>query len=177
MSRREEDLRTSDLLPGADRGEHDGDRSAGGPSRATSDQERAGDPGDIERTGAAAPSRVVESEDKSAQAGTAGPVERGGGAAAGGTLESDRALVDASSAQQYQERWMAIQSAFVDEPRQAVAEADGLVAEIIQRLAETFAREREGLEQQWGRGDEVSTEDLRVAMQRYRAFFDRLLTT
>jgi len=63
----------------------------------------------------------------------------------------------------------------VDEPRQTVAEADKLVAVVMQRLAEGFANERSGLEKQWDRGDNVSTEDLRVALQRYRSFFDRLL--
>jgi hypothetical protein len=73
-------------------------------------------------------------------------------------------------------RWKEIQTAFVDEPRQAVEQADGLVASAMKRLAEVFAQERSGLEQQWDRGDNVSTEDLRVALQRYRAFFDRLLS-
>ena len=73
-------------------------------------------------------------------------------------------------------RWQAIQTGFVDEPRKAVQEADGLVASAMKRLAEVFAQERSGLEQQWDRGDSVSTEDLRVALQRYRTFFDRLLS-
>jgi hypothetical protein len=63
----------------------------------------------------------------------------------------------------------------VDEPRQTVAEADKLVASVMQRLTEGFANERSGLEKQWDHGDNVSTEDLRVALQRYRSFFDRLL--
>src|ERR1700756_4551508 len=73
-------------------------------------------------------------------------------------------------------RWKEIQTAFVDEPRKAVEQADGLVASAMKRLAEVFAQERSGLEQQWDRGDNVSTEDLRVALQRYRSFFDRLLS-
>ena len=73
-------------------------------------------------------------------------------------------------------RWKEVQTAFVDEPRKAVQEADGLVASAMQRLAEVFAEERSRLEQQWDRGDSVSTEALRVALQRYRAFFDRLLS-
>jgi len=72
-------------------------------------------------------------------------------------------------------RWTEIQTAFVDEPRRAVEQADSLVAEVIKRLANSFAEERSKLEGQWGRGDNVSTEELRVALQRYRAFFDRLL--
>ena len=73
-------------------------------------------------------------------------------------------------------RWKEVQTAFVDEPRKAVEQADGLVASAMKRLAEVFANERAGLEKQWDRGDSVSTEDLRVAMQRYRSFFDRLLS-
>lgn len=72
-------------------------------------------------------------------------------------------------------RWDHIQAAFVDEPRKAVEEADGLVASTMKRLAEVFAQERSKLEGQWDRGDNVSTEDLRVALQRYRSFFQRLL--
>ena len=74
------------------------------------------------------------------------------------------------------DRWRTIQTNFVDEPRRAVEQADGLVASAMKRLAEVFAQERSTLEHQWDRGDSVSTEDLRVALQRYRSFFDRLLS-
>ena len=73
-------------------------------------------------------------------------------------------------------RWSEVQTAFVDEPRNAVEKADGLVAAAMKRLAEVFAEERSKLEQQWDRGDNVSTEDLRIALQRYRSFFQRLLS-
>jgi len=73
-------------------------------------------------------------------------------------------------------RWKEVQTAFVDEPRRAVEQADGLVASAMNRLAEVFAEERSKLEKQWDRGDTVSTEDLRVALQRYRTFFHRLLS-
>ena len=73
-------------------------------------------------------------------------------------------------------RWKEIQTAFVDEPRTAVQQADNLVASAMKRLAEVFADERSKLEQHWDRGDQVSTEDLRVALQRYRTFFERLLS-
>jgi len=76
----------------------------------------------------------------------------------------------------FRSRWTDVQTAFVDEPRRAVEQADGLVAEVVKRLATSFADERAKLEGQWGRGDDVSTEDLRLALQRYRAFFDRLLS-
>ena len=73
-------------------------------------------------------------------------------------------------------RWESIQVTFVDDPRRAVEEADALVARVMQQLADGFARERENLEGQWTRGEDVSTEDLRVALQRYRSFFQRLLS-
>lgn len=73
-------------------------------------------------------------------------------------------------------RWDAVQAAFVDEPRRAVEQADGLVAFAMKRLAEVFSEERSKLEKQWDRGDNVSTEDLRIALQRYRSFFHRLLS-
>ncbi|HEY3974045.1 MAG TPA: hypothetical protein VGM18_13645 [Candidatus Sulfotelmatobacter sp.] len=76
--------------------------------------------------------------------------------------------------EQLRTRWSTVQTAFVDEPRRAVEEADGLVASAMKRLAEVFAEERSKLEQQWDKGD-VSTEDLRIALQRYRSFFQRLL--
>jgi hypothetical protein len=69
-----------------------------------------------------------------------------------------------------------VQGGFVDEPRRAVEQADALVATVVKRLAEGFAKERSTLEQQWDRGDDVTTEDLRVVLQRYRSFFDRLLS-
>jgi len=72
-------------------------------------------------------------------------------------------------------KWEKIQANFVDEPRKAVQDADALVAAAMKRLAEIFADERNKLEREWDRGDNVSTEDLRVALRRYRSFFDRLL--
>ena len=75
-----------------------------------------------------------------------------------------------------QARWDDIQTGFVDEPRSAVEHADSLVASTMHQLAEAFAKERSKLEQQWDRGDNISTEDLRMAFQRYRSFFRRLLS-
>jgi hypothetical protein len=75
----------------------------------------------------------------------------------------------------FRTRWEAIQTGFVDEPRNAVEQADALVSETTTKLSEMFAAERKSLEDQWGRGGNVSTEDLRVALKRYRSFFERLL--
>ena len=85
-------------------------------------------------------------------------------------------LFSAEEAKDFRGRWDAIQSDFVAEPRQAVEQADSLVAVAMKRLAEMFAAERARLEGQWDRGDNVSTEDLRLALQRYRSFFGRILS-
>jgi hypothetical protein len=84
-------------------------------------------------------------------------------------------LFSESEMKDFRSQWSNLQTGFVDEPRRTVEGADKLVAAVMQRLAEGFANERSGLEKQWDRGDNVSTEDLRVALQRYRSFFDRLL--
>jgi hypothetical protein len=91
------------------------------------------------------------------------------------TGEARDALFPAEEANRFHTRWMDAQAAFVDEPRAAVERADSLVAEVMKKLAEGFAKERAWLERQWDRGDNVTTEDLRLALQRYRSFFDRLL--
>jgi hypothetical protein len=75
----------------------------------------------------------------------------------------------------FRSRWSELQTGFVDGPRRTVEDADKLVAAVMQRLTEGFANERSGLEKEWNCGDNVSTEDLRVALQRYRSFLDRLL--
>lgn len=84
-------------------------------------------------------------------------------------------LLDNSELEAATQRWKDIQVAFVDEPQQAVQDADALVAELLQKLAQGFATERQRLESHWTDGDQVSTEDLRVSLQRYRSFFQRLL--
>jgi len=98
------------------------------------------------------------------------------GAPAAEPTETDAPLLAEDQAGTYRRRWEEIQAAFVDEPRRAVEDADGLVATVMQEIAEGFARERERLESSWDRGDDVSTEDLRVGLQRYRSFFRRLLS-
>ena len=85
-------------------------------------------------------------------------------------------LFAGEDAEQFRSRWQEVQTGFVDEPRKAVEDADSLVADLMQRLAETFSQERSNLEAQWDSGEDASTEDLRVALQRYRSFFDRLLS-
>jgi hypothetical protein len=84
-------------------------------------------------------------------------------------------LLSAKRSDDLNTQWATIQGEFVDAPREAVEQADHLVAEVIQDLARTFADERAALEEQWGREEDVDTEALRLALQRYRSFFHRLL--
>jgi K+-sensing histidine kinase KdpD len=105
-----------------------------------------------------------------------------GGTSSAGTAtapaidEQAAPLFSPEEAKDFRARWDAIQVNFVDEPRRVVEQADSLVAVAMKRLAEMFAAERAKLESQWDRGDNVSTEDLRLALRRYRSFFGRLLS-
>ena len=76
----------------------------------------------------------------------------------------------------FRSRWYEIQTEFIDDPRRCVQRADELVAETMTKLSDVFTQEREKLEREWDRGEDVSTENLRIALQRYRSFFDRLLS-
>ena len=97
--------------------------------------------------------------------------------AAGSQPEEDSPpLFELAALEDFRSRWGTIQTGFVDNPGGAVKQADELVAAVMKRLAEVFADERANLEQAWAKGDDVSTEDLRVALRRYRSFFDRLLS-
>jgi len=84
-------------------------------------------------------------------------------------------LLAAGDGEGFKQRWEEIQVRFVDEPQASVQDADALVQELMQRLADNFADERGRLEHQWEQGQEASTEDLRTALQQYRSFFRRLL--
>jgi hypothetical protein len=92
------------------------------------------------------------------------------------STDSDIRLFEEEETSQFWSRWSDIQASFVDEPRRAVELADSLVAETMQRLAQVFATARQNIEHQWDRGEDVTTEEFRVTLQRYRSFFDRLLS-
>ena len=89
----------------------------------------------------------------------------------------DLPLLDGEQSQSFLQRWSEVQARFVDDPQGAVRDGDTLVAELLQALAARFADHKGGLEQQWQRGGEPDTEDLRQALQSYRSFFQRLLAT
>jgi hypothetical protein len=127
-----------------------------------------------------------EHEDPTVAATGAGPAVTPGGVpeapprpeiATGDTTAAAGPLLASDDAEAFRARWTEVQFGFVNSPRQAVEQGDGLVAELMQHLARTFAEERSRLESQWDQGSDVSTEDLRTAFQRYRSYFERLLAT
>lgn len=120
------------------------------------------------------PGKSTQAESSLDQETEAAPAPTG---AATSASDAGGALLPADMDATFQQQWKEIQTRFVDQPRGAVEDADSLVANLMQQLAEGFAKERERLEAQWGRGEDISTEDLRVALQRYRTFFQRLLST
>ena len=89
----------------------------------------------------------------------------------------DVALLDTADEERFRQRWSDVQARFVDDPQEAVRTADGLVAELMQTLAQAFSGHKGRLESEWQRGGDPDTEELRLALQRYRSFFDRLLST
>jgi hypothetical protein len=186
MQERETGLSTRDLAGGTtvDRPEEPaGDTAVEGTEKTADDTaavERTDEPGNdgtVERTDEPA---AVEEPPAGRAAGDA-PETHGDPPAstdemASGRRDEAETLLPPDVNADFQGRWENLQTGFVDEPRRTVEQADQLVAEVMQRLAEGFAAERERLEQQWGRGEDISTEDLRVTLQRYRAFFQRLLS-
>lgn len=94
-----------------------------------------------------------------------------------GTLDDGlEPLFEDEAARQFRSRWQVIQGKFVDDPRDSVKQADDLVADIIKSVTMSFADRRVGLEKQWKSGENISTEDMRLALKRYRSFFERLLS-
>lgn len=150
-SREEQTLSTADMAAAAEQ------REGAAPVTAT-----------VARTQAPQQPMPGDGASVSQAAGTPATAENG---------EQRARLLDDSVTGDLRRRWTDVQASFVDEPRQAVKQADSLVAEVMKQLAETFAQERSHLEQQWDRGGDVSTEDLRVALRRYCSFFERLLST
>lgn len=103
------------------------------------------------------------------------PVEAATAQAPAAAPDTDQVLFADGELTDMRSRWTEVQSAFVDDPRDCVQKADSLVADVVDRLTAGFSQARSGLEEQWSRGEEVSTEELRIALKRYREFFERLL--
>jgi hypothetical protein len=180
MNERREDLSTADLA-----GQQPTDTAP--PDRAAVPDVQRRDPGDDElgREDLAAEERsrdTTMAEDRRPnQEPAAAPVgapdaQTAPDLGSGGTATTGP-LLAAEDAEGFRARWTDVQTGFVDAPRRAVEQADALVAELMQHLASTFADERGRLERQWDQGDDVPTDHLRDAFQRYRSFFERLLAT
>ena len=121
--------------------------------------------------------RQVHAEDINRNTGPTNtqPIQLSANSTAAATPDAEPLFPD-DELHSFRTRWSEAQTSFVDEPRQAVEQADSLVANVVKRIAEQFANERAKLEDQWAKGDNVNTEDLRLALKRYRSFFDRLLS-
>jgi len=162
LDTRDSDLDATEMKSGdttfesrdADRDLDARDRSATGSTSATTTPTTLSTPGTMPRTSQLANPAATDGAD----------------------TEGAASLFPSGEAEGFRSRWVEVQTGFVDEPRNAVEQADGLVAEMMKRLATVFADERARLEEQWSRGDDISTEDLRQALRRYRSFFDRLLS-
>lgn len=98
-----------------------------------------------------------------------------GDAPAGAETSTGRALFAENELAGLRARWDSVQAGFVDDPKDCVHKADGLVSDVVDQLTNGFSEARSRLEENWARGEEASTEDLRVALKRYRQFFERLL--
>jgi hypothetical protein len=114
-------------------------------------------------------------QDESSDSAVAGPEGIDNHLSDAGQSSPDASLFVNAERDGLRMRWDDVQAGFVDDPRDCVQKADGLVSDVVRQLISGFTEARSRLEQQWSRGEEVSTEDLRVALKRYREFFDRLL--
>ena len=182
MSQHHDDLSTADLAAQ----QPTGTTAAGRPADANVRDDRAHDDlrrEDLPADGGARDPMVVEEhrpdqEPVATPVGAAGADATADGRTAATTSPSTTGpLLAAEDAEGFRAHWTDVQTGFVDAPRRAVEQADALVAELMQHLAGTFADERGRLERQWDRGDDVPTDHLRDAFQRYRSFFERLLAT
>lgn len=151
-----------------DRSRRDDDRSRLDDDRSRLDDDRSLLDDDRERLD---DGRSLQDDDPSPLRG-----ESQGSGLTGATDVARMAIFPAADADRFRTRWMEIQTDFVDEPRRSVEHADEFVSEVTERLISIFKENRGDLERQWTAGDEVSTEDLRQMLQRYRSFFERLLT-
>jgi hypothetical protein len=185
-------LSTRDLAARSDSNEADSSPASQPPTDETTGPSEASDPGSgIESAGSDTsltrdPAADHPADTRAAETEPSSVVDTGGGPLGSGPADrmqengntgtEHEPLFPNDQSERFTSRWQEIQTSFVDQPRDAVAEADSLVADLMQRLAASFSQERERLEAQWDQGDDVSTEDLRVALTRYRSFFDRLLS-
>ncbi|MBT2365925.1 hypothetical protein J7E88_11560 [Streptomyces sp. ISL-10] len=169
----ESGLTTEDIARGPGGGTGEG-QDAGPPVYPGEETGGTADTGDTGFTADAA-GTVTAPETGGAPAPAEEEAESTSAATPGDAAEEE--LLAPEDKESFRTRWQAIQNDFVDDPREAVHSADALVADVMQKLAATFAERREGLEEQWNRGEQADTESLRVALREYRSFFNRLLAT
>ena len=177
MSQRHDDLSTADLAAQrpADTTPPDRAAAADAQRRDPTDDELGRE--DLPADGGARATTVVQDRRPDQEPATTPVDAPAAQAAPDGTGSTTGPLLATEDGEGFRARWTDIQTGFVDAPRRAVEQADALVAELMQHLASTFADERGRLERQWDRGDDVPTDHLRDAFQRYRSFFERLLAT
>jgi hypothetical protein len=180
MSQRQDDLSTADLAAQrpADTTPPDRAAAADAPRRDPTDDELGRE--DLPSDGGSRGTTVVQDRRPDLEPATTPGDAPAAQAARDGTADTASTtgpLLATEDAEGFRAHWTDIQTGFVDAPRRAVEQADALVAELMQHLASTFADERGRLERQWDRGDDVPTDHLRDAFQRYRSFFERLLAT
>jgi hypothetical protein len=72
------------------------------------------------------------------------------------------------------ERWLQIQSGFIDDPRASVTEAAGFVGEITSTIVTAVQERERGLRGAWDGNGDADTESLRNALREYRTFFELL---
>jgi len=159
------DTESANRPPPTDRGNQAVTTESGSRPQMPAGEKRPLTTADMARSTAATDGTQRPHEDGERRATVQGPTDH----------SSPTPLFRADEAGSFRTKWESVQTAFVDDPRHAVEDADHLVAEAIQRLASVFADERTNLEHQWNGGGDASTEDLRLALQKYRSFFERLL--
>ena len=79
------------------------------------------------------------------------------------------------SAQSFRVRWSSIQAGFIDDPRNAVQDADRFVADVVQSFTAGVEARRRALTSAWEQDGHSGTEELRLTMRQYRALVDRIL--
>jgi hypothetical protein len=128
--------------------------------------------GEVESATAGTDSPTAQTESPTAGTGSS---TAGTDSSTGGSESSTEALFAEDELSRLRSRWDDVQAGFVDDPRECVQKADGLVSDVVDQLTAGFSEARSQLESQWARGEEASTEDLRLALKRYREFFERML--
>jgi hypothetical protein len=136
---------------------------------------RATDVSDTEQSGSSAAERLGGPTERERRQARPSRAEAGADDQVAAAGRERATLMALERAEAYNSRWNELKGEFVDEPRRAVRGANELVGQVLDELEELFRRQRSALEQGLD-SEQTSTEDLRLALGRYRSFFDRLLS-